>query len=193
MAIENFDEVKTYFETNKDSDDVKAFVSGLNPVTVDRIKSLVSEDKDIKGFMDSEKDKHASKSLETWKQNNLEKVLEEKIKERFPQADPKDVELNKLKAEFEAMKQESVRKELTNKALKFAQEKKLPSDLIDFVVADDEESTNKNLEKLTAIFSSHDEEIKKQFASDNSYTPPNNKGNVGGDEKIREQIKKFMG
>lgn len=185
-------EVQSYFEQNKDSEDVKAFVNGLNPVTTDRVKSLVNEDKDLKSWFDSERDKHLSKGLETFKTNNLNKIVDEEVKKRFPEADPKDVELNKLKAEFEAMKKESTRKELTNKALKTAQEKKLPTDLIDYFVGQDEDITNKNLEKLIATMAAHDEAIKLEFAKGNSYTPPADKGNVSDAEKLRAEVSKYM-
>lgn len=172
MAIENIEEVKTYFEANKDKDEVKAFVSGLNPVTVDKVKSLVDTDKDLKSWLDSEKDKHSSKSLETWKTNNLQKLIDEEVKKRHPDADPKDSEIANLKAQFEKMQKEAAKKDITNNALKLAQEKKLPIELIDFLIADDEQTTQKNLEKLADVFAKHDEAIKTELLKGNSYVPP---------------------
>lgn len=171
MAIENFDEVKQYFETNKDKDDVKAFVNGLNPVSVDRIKSLEDENKDIKSWLDSEKDKHSSKSLETWKTNNLQKLIDEKIKELYPEADPKDTKLAELQAQIQKMQKETTRKELTNKALKIATEKKLPVELVDYFIGEDEETTTKNIEALEKVFSvTVDKLVEERLKG--GYTPP---------------------
>lgn len=148
----DINEIKTYFETNKENNDVKAFVTGLNPINLDRVKDFVGKDKDAMSWFDSEKDKHSSKSLETWRTNNLSKLLDDEIKKRFPEADPKDTELSKLKAEIEKMQKDATRKDLTNKALKIASEKKLPSDIIDFFIADDEKNTNDNITKLETSF-----------------------------------------
>lgn len=172
MAIENFDEVKKYFETNKDNDEVKTFVGGLNPVTADKVKSLVDTDKDLKSWLDSEKDKHSGKSLETWKTNNLQKLIDEEVKKRYPDADPKDSEIATLKAQFEQMQKEATKKDLTNMALKFAQEKKLPTELIEFFVTNDDETTKKNLDNFSTVLSKHDETLKASLLKDMSYTPP---------------------
>lgn len=168
----NLTEIKAWIEENKENQEVKTFVEGLNPINLEKIKSLASNDKDIKSWLDSEKDKHSSKSLETWKTNNLEKVLEDKIKERFPQADPKDTELAKLKAEIEKMQKESLRKDLTNKAIKIATDKKLPVELIDYLIGEDEEITTKNIEKLESVFGTHVESLVQERLKTNSYTPP---------------------
>ncbi|NFM19247.1 DUF4355 domain-containing protein, partial [Clostridium sporogenes] len=109
---------------------------------------------------------------ETWKSNNLESLVNEKIKELYPEEDPKDNELKKLKQEMENMKKETLKKELTNKALKIATEKGLPTELVDYFIGQDEESTNKNLETLEKVFTGKLETTVKERLKDNSYTPP---------------------
>lgn len=47
---------------------------------LDMFKQKINTDKDFKSFMDSEKDKYNSKALETWKQNNLQSLIDEKLK-----------------------------------------------------------------------------------------------------------------
>ena len=192
--IENFAEVQTYLEAQKENTEVKTYMDTFRvQPTLEAFKGLTNTNAEYKSFMDSEKDKHSTKGLETWKTNNLDKIYQERFTKENPTADPKDVELNKLKAEFESMKNATVKEKLTNKTLKQFQELKLPSELVDFIVSDSEETTTKNLETLKAIFASHDEAIKTEFAKGNSYTPPGSKGNVGGNEKMREEIRKAMG
>jgi len=152
MAIENFDEVKTYFEANKDNEDVKGFVNGFT--SLDVFKNKITSDADFKSFMDSTKDQHATKHLSTWQQNNLKGLVDAKVKELYPDIDPKDKALAEMKAEFEAMKQATAREKITNSALKLAGDKQLPLELIDFMVGDSEEVTNSNIAKLEAVFAS---------------------------------------
>lgn len=192
MAIENFDEVKTYFETNKDSEDVKGFLGGFN--NIDVFKEKVNTDPTFKSFLDSEKDKHSSKALETWKTNNLQKLIDEAVTKANPQETPEQKQIRELTERLNKQEVESKRKDLTNKALKELTDKKIPTDLASFIVGNDEESTKANLDKLAAIFTQHDEAIRKEFATNNSYTPPkDNNKSLSGEDKIREQIRKSMG
>ncbi|MBY6878679.1 DUF4355 domain-containing protein [Clostridium botulinum] len=139
---------------------------------LDVFKQKVNTDKDFKSFIDSLKDQHLSKGLETWKTNNLQSLIDEKIKELYPEEDPKDTELVKLKQEMENMKKEKIKEQLTNKALKIATEKGLPNDLVDYFIGQDEETTNKNLETLEKVFTDKLETTVKERLKGNSYTPP---------------------
>jgi hypothetical protein len=147
-------------------------VLSSNVLTLDAFKEKVKNDKDFKSFMDSANDKHAEKHLSTFKQNSLPKLIDEEIKKRFPEADPKDTELAKLKAEIEKMQKESLRKDLTNKAIKIATDKKLPIELVDYLIGESEDLTTQNLDKLASILSTRDELIKKEVIKGASYTPP---------------------
>jgi hypothetical protein len=193
MAIENFDEVKAYFDTNKDTEEIKNYIGGLNPVTTDRANAFLNTE-DGKKLLQPKLDTYHNKGLESWKTNNLDTLVAAKVKELHPDADPKDLALNKLQAQLDKMQGDSARKDLTNKTLKQFQEKKLPAELVDFIIGADEDATSKNLEMLTALFAKHDEAIKTEFAKSNSYTPPNTKGNLGKEEEAaRAEIAKFMG
>lgn len=190
MAIENFDEVKSYFETNKDNDEVKNFLGGFS--TLDVFKEKVNNDSNFKSYMDSAKDSHFSKALETWKTNNLDKLVDEKVNQLYPKADTRDTEVAKLKAQLDQMQKDSLHKELTNSAYKMATEKKIPNELVDYFVGQDMDSTTNNINKLAEIMASHDEAIRKEFAKDNSYTPPTDKGGESSLDKLREQIRKGL-
>lgn len=177
MAIENFDEVKSYFEKNKDSEDVKGFLNGFS--NLDVFKEKINSDTNFKSYFDSEKDKHLSKGIETFKTNNLDKLVNEKIKELYPEKDPKDTELAKLKAEIEKIQKDSIRKDLKNKALEIATNRKLPIELIDFLVSDTEEGTVKNLEKLESVFTTSVESLVQERLKSGSYTPPKGDSKTG--------------
>lgn len=177
-------ELAEFLKSAKDDDNIDEILGKAEPVkalinsglTLDNFKSKLEADSDFKSFMDSEKDKHSKKAFETWKANHLQELVNEEYKKQHPEADPKDTELANMKAEIEQMKKEKLKEILTNKALKFATEKKLPVDLIDFVIGADEEATKQNLDTLAAIFSKHDEVLKAQMLKDNTYIPPKGGG-----------------
>lgn len=147
------EQVKEFFEQNKENEEVKAYLQGFKHMSVEEMQQLFSENQDYKKWLDSEKDKHFSKGLETWKKNNLQKLIDDEIKKRFPEADPKDVKLKELEAKIQQMEQEKLRESLKNKALTLATEKKLPiHQLIDFLIGQDEESTIQNLAKFEEVW-----------------------------------------
>lgn len=148
--------------------------------SLDVFKNKIEYDKEFKSLIDSIKDHHLTKGIETWKTNNLQKLIDEKVKDMYPDEDPKDIELTKLKKEMESMKKEKIKEQLTNKALKIATEKGLPTDLVDFFIGQDEENTNKNLETLEKVFTEKLESTVKERFKDNSYTPPNGSNDPQG-------------
>lgn len=178
-------------ETISKSDLGKVLAS--SGLTLDAFKEKVEKDADFKSFMDSEKDKHSTKSLETWKTNNLQKEIDAEIKKRYPDKDPKDKALEDLKAKMEKMEAESLKKDLTNKALKTMTEKKLPADLVNFIVGSDEDTTNKNLETLEKIFNQHDESIKTEILKNYTYKPGGQGGAEPTEEAVKGQINSLFG
>ena len=151
-----FNEIVESLKTFEGTEDFENYIGGF--VTADRVSKFLETDAG-KQFIQPTLDKYHNKGLETWKTNNLDKLVNEKVKELYPEADPKDTELAKLKADLEAMKAESVRKDLTNKALTVATEKELPIDLISYFVGADEDSTTANLEKLETAFNAAVEKV----------------------------------
>jgi len=193
MTIEEF---KSFYSENKENPEVTSFVQGLAPITLEGVQAFVANDKNAKSWIDSEKDKHYQKSFQSWKDNgNLTKAVDEEVAKRFPTADPKDIELKKLQAKVEQMEKDGTRKEIVNKSLKIFTERKLPVDLIDYLISDSEENTMKNIEKFESIFNSHadlmvNEKIKERLGD--GYVPPKDKNKSTSVEDMdMEQYAKY--
>lgn len=169
--IANVQDEQEIDEVLKDSELVKKFSS------LDAFKSKLSTEKDFKAFMDSSNDNYFKKAHKTWEENNLQQRIDEEVKKRFPEKDPKEIENANLKAEIEKVKQESLRKDLVNNALKVAQEKSFPCELIDFVIGSSEEATTKNLGVLETALQAYTKTVREQLINDGSYTPSKNQDN----------------
>lgn len=175
----NIEELKQYLESNKDNQDVLGVVKQFAPkqeIGLDEVKQLTETNENVKKWFESERDKFFSSSLTTWKSNNLEKLLDEEVRRRFPQKDEKDIELEKIKAELAKIQQEKQYETLKSKALSVASDKKIPTSLIPYFIGDDEESTVKNLVAFESVMETYvktqvDERLK------GSYQPPNNNNN----------------
>jgi uncharacterized membrane-anchored protein YjiN (DUF445 family) len=177
-------DIQAFFEANKDNEEVKNYLMGLKQPTPEGVQQFL-ESEIGKKLIQPKLDSYFSKGLETWKQNNLEKLIDAEIKKRFPQKDEKDIELEKIKAQLAKMEAEKLRETLINKAIKIANEKKLPLDLIDFLVADNEENTIKNIEKLEQVFSKYIEEIVEERLKGSGYVPPSSGDSGLTFEKIK--------
>ncbi|OMP29422.1 DUF4355 domain-containing protein [Bacillus sp. I-2] len=147
----NIEEIKQFLEQNKENEEVKAFVGELSAVSADKVKGFL-ETEEGKKLLQPRLDQHFTKGLATWKDNNLEKIVEEEVSKRNPSKTPEQIEVEKLRKEIEAEKAARNRETLVNKALKAADEKKLPKDVIDFFIGENEDSTLENLSKLEESF-----------------------------------------
>ncbi len=153
----------------EDSEEFSNYAAGL--VTGDRVEKYL-ETEDGKKLIQPKLDSYFSKGLETWKTNNLDGLVQSKVKELYPDADPKDTELAALKAQIEQMQAQNNRAQLLNKAQSVANEKKLPFDVVSLLIGEDEKTTMQNIGNFetaynAAIAAAVDEKLKG-----NSYVPP---------------------
>lgn len=93
-----FTEIIAELEKFKGQDVYENYISGH--LTADRINKYLDSDEGKK-IVQPKIDSNFTKGLETWKSNNLEKLVSEKVKELYPEQDPKDLELKKVMQELE--------------------------------------------------------------------------------------------
>ncbi|MGG0619730.1 DUF4355 domain-containing protein [Bacillus altitudinis] len=147
----NIEEIKQFLEQNKENEEVKAFVGELSAVSADKVKGFL-ETEEGKKLLQPRLDQHFTKSLDTWKENNLEKIVEDEVSKRNPSKTPEQLEIEKLRKDMESERNARNREKLVNTALKVADKKTLPKDVIDFFIGENEESTIENLGKLEESF-----------------------------------------
>ncbi|AGK98110.1 DUF4355 domain-containing protein [Clostridium pasteurianum] len=177
------DEIKALTEAiTKGGDELTNYIKGLTPtepqaITLNGVTKFLAENEDGKKYLQSYADSKVTNGVQTaidnFKKDKLPGLIDEEYKKKYPEADPKDKTLADLQAKIAKIEADSLRKDLTNKALKTLTEKKLPSELADFVVGNDEDATSKNLETLTNLFNKYGETVKTEFAkTSGSYKPP---------------------
>lgn len=147
MKIE-IEQLKTLVE-NGDKAALESYI--LKGLEKGDMPSVLSANADVKSFFDSEKDKHHNTALETWKSNHLDSLVDAKVKELNPELTEEQKRIAALEKALEDQKSEAQREKLTNFAMKQAAEKGLPTDLINFFLATDEESTAANLTKFGEV------------------------------------------
>lgn len=145
------EDVKKFLADNKDQADVKTYLGELSALTAERVEGFLDTPEGRK-LLQPRLDTNFTKGLNTWKEKNLDKLVDEEVKKRNPDKTTEQLELEKLRKEIEDERKARNRETLVNKALKLADEKKLPKDIVDYFIADDEEKTVANLTKLEEVY-----------------------------------------
>ncbi|MCY7542181.1 DUF4355 domain-containing protein [Bacillus safensis] len=138
------DEVKKFLEENKENEEVKSYLNELSAVSADKVNGFLDTEEG-KRLIQPRLDSHFTKSLDTWKANNLDALVDAKVKELYPEETEEQKRIRKLEKELEDQKSAAQREKLLNKAVSYASEKQLPADVVEFFIGEDEDSTMKNL------------------------------------------------
>lgn len=175
----NFEELKALVEAGDESAFVQHIFKSLEKGDV---LAAVTANSAVKSDLDSEKDKHHNTALETWKSNNLESLVETELAKRNPQETEEQKRIAALEKELESQKKAAQREKLMNLAIKQATDKGLPTDIVDFFLAEDEESTTANLGKLEEVYTKAVQTaVEKKFKENGRDVNKGNSGNHDGD------------
>jgi hypothetical protein len=183
------EQIKEFIEANKESDEVKEYLQGfVKDPSVDEILGKFESDETLKKWLESEKDKHFSKGLNTFKEKTMPGLIEQEITKRNPNnKSPEALEVEKALAEIERWKTKTIRESVRNDALKFATDNKLPSEVVDYFISleidDDEEGTKSkeatmaNLTKLKDVWGNHLQQSVNERMKSNGFNPKDNGDN----------------
>ena len=142
-----FEELKKLIEDGKEGE-AKNHFEGLQGVTPEGVKEYLETDEGKK-LIQPMLDQYFNKGLETWKQNNLEKVkqeaIDQAIKEKYPEETEEQKRLKKLEQDLQNERSQREQERLRNKAITEATNKGLPVELVEHLVGPDEETTLNNL------------------------------------------------
>lgn len=176
-------EIIELLKDKQENDDIDEILKGTDFAksiqSIDIFKTLVATEQDFKSFMDSEKDKHHSKALDTWKQNNLQKLIDAEVKKATGQGETEEQKaIRELQDKLTNMEKEKTKAENIAKFKDVLAEKKIPSNMVGFLIADDEEATNTNISTFEAAMKTYiDNGVKARF-KENEYIPPTDSGGV---------------
>lgn len=158
-------------------------------------EELETDPRDEKKYSDKDLDKIIDKRFARWKADQaaeLKKAQEEAAKLAKMNAEQKQqYEMDKLIKENEELKKVQLRNELGKAASGLLQDKNIEAtqDILDFVVGEDAESTNSNIDKFVKIIES---QIKKsEVARATGTTPRTITNNGNAMSEIERRIAKY--
>ena len=192
--IESLEEEPDVLDTLKEQEEIKGLIKpfDVEKITLEDFKKVITDNKEIKGYYTSEKDRAVSKGIETFKSNNLQKLIDEELKKKSNEGLSEEaIQLKELQAKFEALEKKKTISELKGKYTKFLAEKGLNAELVDFVFNEDEEIFNSNVERINNILQNSINLKTNEILNNNEYIPPTSGG--GSINTAEEQLKKVLG
>ncbi len=141
----------------------------------DDAEKIANEHPHVKSVLDSRISKAVESHDVRFMAEKLPTLVEEEVRKRNPPKDPKDIELSKLRDEMEKMKREGTFKEQRALAVKLAAEKKLPIDIVERFIGENDEDTVAAIDKLAGVLMPwRDETVKAEIGAriGNNGTPP---------------------
>lgn len=186
--IESIDDEGSVDEVLSESDFAKSLLqSGL---TLNAFKEKMNEP-EFKSYLDSVKDKHFDKALETWKSNNLQTIInDEVLKATGKKKTPEQLKIEELEKNFNEQKAKAERAEKIAKYKDVLAEKKIPGEMIDYFLTDDDETTNTRIDNFATYVEGMVNSGVKERISSGSYTPPGENG--AGDLTVDDITKMMM-
>ena len=132
---------------------------------------------DLKSLIDSERDK----GIEGFKKNGMQKIVESEILKRINKEEtPEQKRIRELEERLNKVDKEKAKAEMVAKYKDTLTEKNIPSKLIDFVLGEDEETTNANISLFEDSMKTYiDTQVQERLNS--GYKPPKDDGNVTTD------------
>ncbi|KFX58432.1 DUF4355 domain-containing protein [Clostridium botulinum] len=186
--IENIEDEGSVDEVLSQSDFAKSLLS--SGLTLDAFKEK-ENDTEFKSYLDSIKDTHFTKALETWKANNLNKMVEAELLKRNPSKTPEQLKLEEMEQRLNESEKQRKLSDQKSRIKSDESYKGIDSKIIDLLVNEDEEITKANL----ALYVEGNKpfiqsEIEKRL-KDNQYTPPSNEADKA--KQLEQDVYKAFG
>lgn len=184
--LANVNDEDSIDEILQGTDLVKEFIK--NGLTLEAFKGKLKE-KEFKDFINGEGGKDFEKRLKEWKKNNLEKELEPFIHEKYPDliTDPTQKKILELEKKLADEQKANARKDLITEAIKYANEKKIPSNLVENFLGEDLEKTKENLDGFIETINPWISNQVDERLGASSWVP-GGAGSAGASKSLGEQL-----
>ncbi len=168
------EQVASFLEENVDS--YKEFVDGF-------LKTETG-----KNYLQPELDRFFSKGLESWKVNNLDKIVNEKVAELNPRETPEQRRIRELEEKLSRQENGRKQEQLKNLAIKTLSDKGMPTSIAEYLRAETEEGVRNTINNLEIEWTvSLDNAVTKRF-KEQGKTPKNSTQANTSDSMTKEKL-----
>ena len=169
--LEKIKDIAEDADINETLQGIEGLIKPLDVTSIglEDFKNVLENNKEIATYVQSTIDSKVGKGVASFKEKTLPKLIDEGVKAAQNKTkSPTEIALEELQAKFDALEKEKARADMSTKYTKVLADKGLSSELLDFVLGVDDETTDKNIETLSNIInSSVTAGIEKEFHKDN--------------------------
>lgn len=139
---------------------------------VDGFNSLLSSNKDIQGIFDQK----VKGAIDTFKSKGMQKLIDAEVVKRTggKEETPEQIKIRELEERLNLSDREKNKVEMVSKFKDTLTEKKIPTNMMDFLLGADDDTTNANITLFEDSMKSYIESGIKAKLGDSSYVPPKN-------------------
>lgn len=164
-------------DNDKEVDEIilsKGFAKPINDIN--GFNELLASNKDIQSLVDGK----VTQGIDSFKKKGMQKLIEAEVLKRTGNNETEEQKaIRELKEKLENMEKEKTRAQMISKYKDTLTEKKIPTKLIDFVLGEDDKTTNANITLFENSMKEFIEKSVQDRLKGSSYTPPKNDGVVG--------------
>lgn len=156
------EQVVDFITANEGTDEVANLVNSF--ITPERVNSYLDGDQGW-SILQPRFDKQFTKSLDTWKNNNLQKIIDAEIRTRYPDETPEALRMREMEQKLAKMEQDKAVSALRSLAIECGNELGLPTALSAACVSETEEATRAKVKQMEIEFkSSVEKEVEARMA-----------------------------
>ncbi|NFS29012.1 DUF4355 domain-containing protein [Clostridium botulinum] len=194
-------EIQEFLNTNKENEEVKDLIKSFQTPITREVVETWCQNGDGRSWLDRNCDIYSSKAVNTarekaiakFKEEELPNILETELKKKSNDGLTEDqIALKEMQKQIEEMKAEKIKAENVAKYTKVLGEKKLPTELVDYILADDEEIINKNIDFFSNLITNSVNSSVKERLNNLDETPPKS-DELTQEQLINQQLQQAMG
>ena len=149
-------------------------------ITLEQFKNALENNTECKGYFDSLCDKTVNsrldKGIESWKEKNLNNLIETEINKRYPQKSEAELQFEEQQKQLEQIQAEKQQLQLQIKYQNLMAENNLPLEVLDFVAGADIQSTIDNINRFKEMVEGMVEKRARKIMDEklhlSNYKPP---------------------
>ncbi|WP_278523225.1 DUF4355 domain-containing protein [Clostridium cochlearium] len=122
-------------------------------ITLSKFIETLENEKECKSYFDSLMDKRVNKAIETWKTNNLEKLVNEEINKRYPPKTESEIKLEEMQIQLEKIENEKNILYLISKYKDVMVKLNLPVEFGRYLIYENESICEKNIKEFQILWS----------------------------------------
>ncbi|MEE7991903.1 DUF4355 domain-containing protein [Clostridioides difficile] len=161
-------------------------------LTIEEFRELINNDANFKAIIDNEKNKYHSEALENFKKKDMQTLISAEVLKRTGANETEEQKaIRELRESLDKLKKEKQYAEKVSKYKDILVEKKIPTNLIEYLLSDDDDKTNANIEIFENSMKQYVQSKVDERIKDGSYVPPG-KDSAGSLSEIIKQIKQGL-